>query len=86
MSYSFAILTHHIEDRVNYLKRLSQALKPNGKIVIVDFHKKPLPVGPRSVANKISGEDVKKEFKEAGYHLTKSLDFLPYQYYLEFYL
>lgn len=75
---------HHINDRVSYLKRLSQALKPNGRIVIVDFYKKPLPVGPKSVANKISEEDVKKEFKKAGYRLTKSLDFLPYQYYLEF--
>jgi len=74
---------HHINNRVNYLKRLTQALKPNGRIVIVDFYKKPLPVGPR-VVNKISEDDVKKEFKEAGYRLTKSLDFLPYQYYLEF--
>lgn len=75
---------HHIENRVNYLKRLSKALKPNGRVVIVDFYKKPLPVGPQSVAHKISEEDVKKEFKKAGYRLTKSLDFLPYQYYLEF--
>jgi len=75
---------HHIEDRVNYLKKLTGALKSNGRIVIVDFYKKPLPVGPQSVAHKISEEDVKKEFKKAGYRLTKSLDFLPYQYYLEF--
>ena len=75
---------HHIEDRVNYLKKLTGALKPNGRIVIVDFYKKPMPVGPQSVAHKISEEDVKKEFKKAGYRLTKSLDFLPYQYYLEF--
>jgi len=74
---------HHIEDRVNYLKKLTGALKPNGRIVIVDFYKKPMPVGPQSVAH-ISEEDVKKEFKKAGYRLTKSLDFLPYQYYLEF--
>ncbi|MBI5048447.1 MAG: class I SAM-dependent methyltransferase [Deltaproteobacteria bacterium] len=75
---------HHIEDRINYLKKLTGALKPNGRIVIVDFYKKPLPVGPQSVAHKISGKEVKKEFKQAGYRLTKSLDFLPYQYYLEF--
>lgn len=75
---------HHIEDRIAYLKKLAKALKPNGRIVIVDFYKKPLPVGPQSVAHKISEEEVKKEFKQAGYRLTKSLDFLPYQYYLEF--
>ena len=75
---------HHIEDRVNYLKKLTGALKPNGRIVIVDFYKKPMPVGPQSVAHKISEDEVKKEFKQAGYRLKKSLDFLPYQYYLEF--
>ena len=75
---------HHIEDRINYLKRLSKALKPNGRVVIVDFYKKPMPVGPQSVAHKISEEEIKREFKKAGYRLTKSLDFLPYQYYLEF--
>ena len=75
---------HHIEDRINYLKKLSSALKSNGRIVIVDFYKKPMPVGPQSVAHKISEEEIKREFKKAGYRLTKSLDFLPYQYYLEF--
>jgi len=75
---------HHIKDRVSYLKKLASALKPDGRVVIVDFYKKPLPVGPQSVAHKISEEDVKKEFKKAGYRLIKSLDFLPYQYYLAF--
>ena len=75
---------HHIEDRMNYLKRLAAALKPNGRIVIVDFYKKPLPVGPRSLEHKISEEEVKKEFQKAGYRLIRSLDFLPYQYFLEF--
>jgi ubiquinone/menaquinone biosynthesis C-methylase UbiE len=75
---------HHIEDRGNYLKKLTAALKPNGRIVIVDFYKKPLPVGPRSSEHKISKEEVKKEFQKAGYRLIRSLDFLPYQYFLEF--
>lgn len=75
---------HHIEGRGNYLKRLASALKHNGRIVIVDFYKKPLPVGPRSSAHKISEEEVEKEFQKAGYRLIRSLDFLPYQYFLEF--
>lgn len=75
---------HHIEDRLNYLKKLAATLKPNGRIVIVDFYKKPLPVGPHSLEHKISEEEVKKEFQKAGYRLIRSLDFLPYQYFLEF--
>ena len=74
---------HHIENRVGYLKRLSKSLKKNGRVVIVDFYKKPLPVGP-PLNLKLSEKTVLEEFRQAGYHLKRSLDFLPYQYFLEF--
>ncbi len=75
---------HHIENRVDYLKRLSKSLKKNGRVVVVDFYKKPLPVGPPSLNHKLSEKTVLEEFQQAGYHLKQSLDFLPYQYFLEF--
>jgi ubiquinone/menaquinone biosynthesis C-methylase UbiE len=74
---------HHIEDRVKYLRRLSPSLKPDGRIVIVDFYKRPLPVGP-STRMKLARDDVITEFEKAGYRLKRSPDFLPYQYFLEF--
>lgn len=74
---------HHIDDRVRYLRSLAPSLKPDGRIVIVDFYKKPLPVGPPP-AMKLTKEEVLREFNEAGYRLMKSHDFLPYQYFLEF--
>lgn len=74
---------HHIEDRVKYLRRLSTSLKLDGRIVIVDFYKRPLPVGP-SPRMKLSRDDVISEFNEAGYLLKQSWDFLPYQYFLVF--
>jgi ubiquinone/menaquinone biosynthesis C-methylase UbiE len=74
---------HHIENRVDYFRNVSKALKPGGRVVIVDFYKKTLPVGP-SPHHKLSQKNVKKEFKQAGYHLIRSHDFLPYQYFLEF--
>jgi len=37
---------HHIENRPAYYARLTKALKSGGRIVVVDFHKKKLPVGP----------------------------------------
>jgi ubiquinone/menaquinone biosynthesis C-methylase UbiE len=74
---------HHIENREAYFKNLIRALKPGGRVVIVDFQKRPLPVGPPP-EGKISKEEVIKEFPQAGYHLVRSLDFLPYQYFLEF--
>lgn len=75
---------HHIENRVDYFKRLSKSLKKSGRVVIVDFYEKPLPVGPQSVGHKLSREVVLEEFLEAGYNLKHDKDFLPYQYYLEF--
>lgn len=74
---------HHIDSRAAYLPKLKRALKPGGRIVNIDFYKKPLPVGP-SVAMKLSEEEVIAEFKAAGLRLQQTLDFLPYQYFLVF--
>jgi hypothetical protein len=68
---------------VEYFRKLSMSLKKNGRVVIVDFYKKPLPIGP-AVDHKISKKLVLEEFRAAGYHLKDDKDFLPYQYYLEF--
>lgn len=74
---------HHIENRPAYYAKLASALKPGGRIVIVDFYKKKLPVGPPE-AMKLSEKQVEEEFRAAGFRLAKSHSFLPYQYFLEF--
>jgi ubiquinone/menaquinone biosynthesis C-methylase UbiE len=79
----FCNVLHHIEDRPAYYAKLARALKPGGRIVIVDFHKKPLPVGPPETM-KLAKEEVVREFAAAGFRDSKSLDFLPYQYMLIF--
>jgi ubiquinone/menaquinone biosynthesis C-methylase UbiE len=76
---------HHIEQRVDYLRRLSKSLKPDGRVVIVDFYKKPYP-GTPPVEHKIAAKTVIEEFWQAGYTLKRMLDFLPAQYFLEFVL
>lgn len=70
---------HHLADRVEYARRLQDDLAPGGRVVIVDFFKRELPVGPPP-PHKLAAEDVKAEFEEAGYRLAASLDLLPYQY------
>jgi len=75
---------HHLSNRVGYFRNLSKSLKPNGRIVIVDFYKRPLPVGPEAVEDKVSEETIIEELRQAGYRLRKSMNFLPYQYFLEF--
>lgn len=74
---------HHIEGRASYYGKLRQALKPGGRVVIVDFYKKELPVGPPP-AMKLAEAQVEQELGAAGFRRVKSHDFLPYQYFLEF--
>jgi arsenite methyltransferase len=79
----FCDVLHHIENRPAYYSRLAKVLKPGGRIVVVDFFKKELPVGPPP-SMKLSDDEVVAELKAAGFTLTKRLDILPYQYYLFF--
>ena len=74
---------HHIDHRDAYYKKLAAALKAGGRIVIVDFHKRDLPVGP-PVSMKLSEDQVRAELSAAGFHQTASHSFLPHQYFLEF--
>jgi arsenite methyltransferase len=80
----FCNVLHHIDHRPAYLRKLKAALKPGGRIVNLDFYKKPLPVGPPP-GHKLSEDEVKADFAAAGFRLTGSKpDLLPHQYWLEF--
>lgn len=74
---------HHIESRADYFRKISGALKANGRVVIVDFYVN-TPVGPQEPGHKLAKETALKEMKQAGYRLLKSHDLLEYQYFLEF--
>jgi SAM-dependent methyltransferase len=71
---------HHLEDRVNYLRKIKAGLRQYGYVVIIDFVKKDLPMGPPT-AQKLSPDDVVRELKMAGFSQFKTEDkTLPYQY------
>ncbi|WP_108424824.1 class I SAM-dependent methyltransferase [Flagellimonas amoyensis] len=71
---------HHIENRSDYFKKVKKGIKPEGELVVIDYFKKELPVGP-PVNHKIDLETVKKELKEAGYaQFDINTDLLPYQF------
>jgi hypothetical protein len=72
-----------MQERVAYAQLLAKALKPGGRVVIVDFQKRPLPLGP-PMEWKLTPEAVTEEFRQAGFQRARSLDFLEYQYFLEF--
>jgi ubiquinone/menaquinone biosynthesis C-methylase UbiE len=74
---------HHIDDRINYFRRLERVLKPGGRVAVIDFKKEDLPVGP-PLEHKLDRADVVEEFRQAGYALVGEPDLLPYQYVLIF--
>jgi hypothetical protein len=74
---------HHIDDRLNYFGRIKESLAAKGTVIVVDFFKKPLPVGP-PVEHKIDRDFVIREMKQGGYDLSREETFLPYQYFLVF--
>jgi arsenite methyltransferase len=79
----FCDVLHHIESRPAYYAKLAKALKPGGRIVVIDFHKKDLPVGPPP-SMKLSEQEVATELEQAGFAVVQRLDILPYQYFVVF--
>lgn len=74
---------HHIDNRVVYFGKLKAALKPGGRIVNIDFFKKPLPFGPPE-SMKLSEAEVIADFQKAGFVQAETFSFLPYQYFQVF--
>ena len=74
---------HHIDDRLAYLRRLARVLRRGGRIAIVDWEKRDLPVGP-PMDHKLAREQVITEMQSAGYELRDAPAVLPYQYVLIF--
>jgi len=71
------------DNQTKYLSLMKQMLKPGGEIIMIDFHKKELPVGP-PMQRKIARGDLIIQMESKGFRLTKEHTFLPYQYFLIF--
>jgi SAM-dependent methyltransferase len=78
----FVDVYHHIDGREGYFRKLRSALKPGGRIAIIDF-RLDSPEGPPKAA-RIAPERVKAELAQAGYALAAEHGFLPRQYFLVF--
>jgi ubiquinone/menaquinone biosynthesis C-methylase UbiE len=81
--FFFSDSWHHIENQTKYLSLIKKMLKSGGEVVMIDFHKKELPVGPPTQM-KIAREDLIKQMENHGFRVTKEHTFLPYQYFLVF--
>ncbi|MCP5497892.1 MAG: methyltransferase domain-containing protein [Leptospiraceae bacterium] len=75
---------HHLKDRTEYFKKLSQNLKPDGKIAIIDYK----PMGTFSFTDifkhNTPKETIVKEMENAGYILKNEHNFLNKQSFLIF--
>ena len=79
----FCDVWHHVDDQAGYLEKIKKALRPSGQVVMIDFHKRDLPVGP-PVSMKIAREDLVAQMESHGFSLAREHTFLPYQYFLVF--
>ena len=70
----------YIQNRVDYMKKLRQGIAKGGKVLIVDYKEKNIPVGP-PVSIKVPLSVVEKELKQAGFKQINADDTsLDYQY------
>jgi len=71
---------HHINDRAAYFAKIRQALKPGGRLVILDSVRT-----KENIDHSIVKEEVVDELRRAGFRLAKEFDLLlPKKYLLEF--
>lgn len=72
---------HHLGDRERYAARLREALRPAGRVLVVDFTPDS-PHGPPP-AMRIAAEQVQRELQAAGFAARIVEESLPYQYVVE---
>lgn len=70
----------YIENRVKYLQILSKGMSGGAQLLIIDFKKNSLPIGPEDEF-KVSVTQVERELKAAGFNIRKiDNEALDYQY------
>ena len=74
---------HEVDDRVTMLRNLARALKPQGRIGVVDFKLDGTGPGP-APDERVSPDVVVKDAAKAGLRLVRQEPFLQYQYLLIF--
>jgi len=70
---------HHLPNRAEYFKKSKDALKPEGRIAIIEYRAGGRFSFHRKFGHYVPKEIIIDEMKEAGYQLENDLDFLPEQ-------
>jgi SAM-dependent methyltransferase len=68
---------HHLQDRVEYMRRLKPCLAPGGRLAILDYKPGDLPIGPPR-AHKLEAGVMERELVEAGWTRVAKHDTHPW--------
>jgi ubiquinone/menaquinone biosynthesis C-methylase UbiE len=74
---------HEFSDPVTMMRHIKNALKPDGRVVLVEFRKED-PNVPIQPLHKMSVGDVRSELEPLGFKFQKAIEFLPWQHILIF--
>jgi ubiquinone/menaquinone biosynthesis C-methylase UbiE len=77
----FSDTTHHIEHRVEFYRKLSPAIRPGGRIAIIDAGPDS-PGHPHKAEELVPKDQAIREVEEAGFKLTDDYTFLPRDYFV----
>jgi arsenite methyltransferase len=65
---------HHLPDQTDYFRRAGAALRPGGRLVVVEFRGDSFPSGHATTP-----DEIRRQLEAAGYTLDESHDFLEKQ-------
>jgi ubiquinone/menaquinone biosynthesis C-methylase UbiE len=74
---------HEFSDPAGMMAQIRKALKPGGRVVLVEFRKED-PAVPILPLHKMSVQDVRAELEPMGFRFVKVLEFLPWQHIIIF--
>ncbi|HTW87878.1 MAG TPA: methyltransferase domain-containing protein [Candidatus Binataceae bacterium] len=82
----FGEVTHHIGHRSDFFRKIYTALKPNGRMAIVDFPPEAHAKGwcPHPADQLIPSWEIIREAEDAGFKLDRTYDFIPREYFIVF--
>jgi ubiquinone/menaquinone biosynthesis C-methylase UbiE len=65
---------HEIEDKQRFIREVNRVLKPEGRILIIEWKKEIMEMGPK-ITHRIGSEEVVELFNSDGFSLCKEMQF-----------
>jgi ubiquinone/menaquinone biosynthesis C-methylase UbiE len=74
-----AFVLHEMDQRAVYLYRLRRALRSNGRVVVLEWEKKPTEVGP-PISDRLTADEVEADALAAGFKVLERRQITPDHY------